>query len=145
MLMRFTLAATFIATATLVASEKKIDKKDLPAPVQQAVEHELQGGTVKGYAKETEHGKTFYEVETTKDGHSRDLLFDPAGKLVEVEEEVGIDSLPAAAKQALSTGHGKLTRVEAVTENGTTFYEGHFKGGKASEVKVTADGKPVAK
>jgi uncharacterized membrane protein YkoI len=145
MFTRFSLAvaAIVLVSPVLSASEHKIQKKDLPPAVQQAVENELQGGTVKGYARETENGKTFYEVETTKNGLGRDLLFDPEGKLVEVEEEVAVDSLPAAAKQALTTGHGTLVRVEAVTENGTTIYEGHFKGGKQSEVKVTADGKPV--
>ncbi len=143
MIARFTLilAATVVASATLFASEHKIQKKDLPPAVQQAVERELQGGTVKGYARETENGKTFYEVETTKNGLGRDRRFDPAGKLVEVEEEVAIDSLPAGAKQALTTGHGTLVPVEAVTENGTTIYEGHLTGGKQSQVNVPAERK----
>jgi len=129
--------------AGVQAQESKIQKKDLPAAVQKAMESEVQGSTVKGFAKEIEDGKTFYEVETTKNGHTRDLLFDPSGSLVEVEEEVALDSLPAAVKSALS-GQGKLLKVESVTKGTTTVYEGHIeKGGKKSEVKVTPDGKPV--
>jgi uncharacterized membrane protein YkoI len=129
--------------AGVQAQESKIQKKDLPAAVQKAMESEVQGSTVKGFAKEIEDGKTFYEVETTKNGHARDLLFDPSGSLVEVEEEVALDSLPAAVKSALS-GQGKLLKVESVTKGTTTVYEGHIeKGGKKSEVKVTPDGKPV--
>ncbi len=125
------------------ASETKIKKQDLPAPVQKAMAAEVQGATVKWFAKEIEDGKTFYEVETMKNGHSRDLLFDSEGTLVEVEVDVSIDTLPAAVKSALST-QGKLLRVESVTKGTTMVYEGHVeKGGKQSEVKVTPDGKPV--
>jgi uncharacterized membrane protein YkoI len=136
-------AAVLASASTLMASEKKIQKKDLPAAVQKAMEPEVAGATVKGFAKEVEDGKTFYEVETTKNGHTRDLLFEPSGTLAEVEEEVPLDTLPAAVKTALSA-HGKLLKVESVTKGTTTVYEGHIeKGGKRSEVKVTPEGKPV--
>ena len=39
---------------------------------------------IKGYAREVEGGKTLFEVETTVNGHSRDLLFDAKGTLVSV-------------------------------------------------------------
>jgi uncharacterized membrane protein YkoI len=131
------------ATVVVTAQETKVKKKDLPAAVQQAMEREVQGATVKGFAKEIEGGKTFYEVETIKAGHSRDILFDPNGQVVEVEEEVALDTLPAAVKDALSAA-GKVTKVESVTKGQTVVYEGHIvKAGKRSEVKVTADGKAV--
>jgi uncharacterized membrane protein YkoI len=125
------------------SQEKKIQKKDLPPAVAKAMEQETQGATVKGFAKEIEDGKTFYEVETVKNGHTRDILFTEDGAIAEVEEEVAIDSLPAAVKTALSA-QGKLQKVETVTKKGSTIYEGHFaKGAKKSEVKVSADGKQV--
>ncbi len=139
-------AMALLATLGVVgarASETKIKKQDLPAPVQKAMAVEVQGATVKGFAKEIEDGQTFYEVETMKNGHSRDLLFDPEGNLVEVEEDVSIDTLPAEVKSALST-QGKLLRVESVTKGKSMVYEGHIeKGGKRSELKVTPAGKPV--
>jgi uncharacterized membrane protein YkoI len=107
------------------------------------MEREVQGAKVKGFAKEIEDGKTFYEMETVKAGHSRDILFDPSGQVVEVEEDVELTALPAAVKDALSAA-GKLTKVESVTKGQTVVYEGHIvKAGKKSEVKVTADGKPL--
>ena len=144
---KLTLTALGIAgllTATAAAAaEKKLQKKDLPAAVQKALDAEVQGSTVKGFAKETENGKTFYEVETIKNGHARDILFDPDGHVVEVEEELAMDAVPAAAKHALAA-HGKLLRVESLTKGQTVAYEGHFaKGTKPAEMKVTADGKPV--
>ena len=137
------LVAISFASSVAMASETKIQKKDLPPAVQKALDAEVQGATVKGFAKETEDGKTFYEVETTKNGRARDLLFDVDGHVVEVEEELATDAVPAAVSQALAA-HGKVVRVESVTKGQTTFYEGHYaKGSKQSEIKVTVEGKPV--
>src|SRR5258705_3186743 len=74
--------ALLLLGATLGAADKKITAQDLPPAVAKAVQDETKGATIKGYSKEVEHGKTMYEVETTLNGKSRDLLFDAAGKLV---------------------------------------------------------------
>ena len=84
-----------LASASLsLAAEKKIQMKDLPAAVQQAVEHESAGATIRGLAREVENGKTTYEAEMTVNGHAKDVTFDTMGKIVGVEEEVAIDGLP---------------------------------------------------
>src|SRR5262249_24410375 len=126
----------------LAHSEKKIKLGDLPAAVQGAVKEQSKGATVKGYAKEVEGGKTFYEVELSGNGHSKDVSFDPTGKVTSVEEETPIDQLPAAAREAIqkAAGKSKISGIETVTENGNTFYEAHI--GK-KEVKVDAAGKIV--
>src|SRR5690349_3659606 len=100
-------AACLAGSASMQAAEHPIQKKDLPVAVQKALDAEIKGGTVKGFAKETEDGKVFYEMETVKNGRSRDVLFDPEGHVVEVEEEVALDSLPDAVKTALSA-HGNV-------------------------------------
>jgi hypothetical protein len=62
--MRYCLSATLLLIALPVwGAEKKIRMKDLPAAVQQAVKAQSAGATVKGFAKETENGKTSYEAE----------------------------------------------------------------------------------
>ena len=127
----------------LFAAEKKIQAKDLPPAVQKAVQEETKGATIKGYAKEVENGKTMYEVETTVNGHSRDLRFDASGRLVEAEEVTTIAAVPAAVKTAFET-RGKVLMVETVTKGKTVTYEAQIeKNGKKSEVAVNADGKPL--
>jgi uncharacterized membrane protein YkoI len=69
--------------------EKKIAMKDLPKLVQQTVQAQLKGAAVLGISKEIEDGQTFYEAEMKVDGHSKDILIDAKGALVEIEEEVG--------------------------------------------------------
>ena len=124
-------------------AEQKVQMKDLPPAVQKAVQDQTKGLTVKGLAKEVEDGKTFYEAETTVNGHSKDFLFDTTGKLVEIEEEVSLDSVPAAVKTALEA-EGKVLLVETVTKGKTVTYEGTVeKNGKKSEIPMDANGKKI--
>ena len=126
-----------------LASEKSVKMKDLPLPVQRAIQEQTKGTQVKGLAKEVENGKTFYEAETSVNGHGRDLLFDSAGALVEIEEETPLDSIPAPARAAIEkkAAGGKITKVEILTKGQTIVYEAAItKGGKKSEIVVAADG-----
>lgn len=128
------------------AGETKVKMQDLPAAVQLAVKEQSKGATIRGLAKEVENGKTLYEAELSVNGHGKDVTFDSAGKIVSVEEEVAIASIPAAAGAAIqkSAGKAKIVMVESVIEGGKTFYEAHIQqGAKKSEVKVDAQGKPV--
>jgi hypothetical protein len=136
--------ASLVAAAWEVgASERRIQMKDLPSAVRDTVQRETKDATLKGLAKETEAGKTFYEVETEVNGHSRDLLCDASGEVVEVEEETAADTAPSAVKAALEK-RGRIVRLETVTKGARVTYEGVVeKSGKKSEVAVDADGKPV--
>ena len=132
------LIAAAIAPAAL--ADKPIQKKDCPTAVQKTIDEQSKGVTVRGIATEIEDGKTYYELETTTNGHSRDVLIDPAGKVVSVEEDVPVSSLPQAARAALET-RGKVLSAESVTRDGVVSYEAKIESnGKKSEVAVTADG-----
>jgi len=111
-------AAVSIAVSVAAAQEKKIQKKDLPPAVEKAVDAETKGAEVKGFAKETEKGKTFYEAETMVNGHTRDLLFDAAGTLVEVEEATTLDAVPAPARAAFEKAGHVAKKEVAVDANG---------------------------
>lgn len=129
------------------AQEKKIKRAQLPPAVEKTVSRESEGATVKGFATEVEHGKTFYEASLTVDGHSKDILIDKSGNIVEVEEEVSIDSLPAVVQDALkkAAGSGSIELVESLTKNGNLVaYEGHVKQGKKrSEIQVGPNGEKL--
>jgi uncharacterized membrane protein YkoI len=141
MLSRQALAILMAATiAPAALADKPIQKKDCPTAVRKTIDEQSKGATVRGISTETEDGKTYYELETTANGHSRDVLIDPAGKVVSVEEEVPVSSLPQAARAALET-RGKILRAESVTKDGVVSYEAKIESnGKKSEVAVTADG-----
>jgi uncharacterized membrane protein YkoI len=142
---RFLTTLLFGAIA-LSAAEKTVPEKDLPPAVQKAVQEQSAGATIKGFAQEIENGATTYEVEMIVNGHGKDVSFDPAGKVVGVEEEVVLDKVPAQVKAAIERAAegGKIKKVEKVTEGGTTSFEAAYtKAGKSHEIAVKPDGSPV--
>lgn len=133
-----------VATSTaLVASESRVALKDLPEAVQKTVKKETRTAKLLGVSKEVEKGKTYYEAGTIADGKSRDLLIDASDAVVEVEQEVALDSIPEQARTAIrqSAGSGKIVKVESVTKGSVVSYEPALeKNGKRSEVAIGADG-----
>ena len=141
------LVAGFIFAASASAQEKKIKRADLPPAVEKTVAAQSAGATVRGFTQEKEKGQVYYEAEMTVNGHSKDVLIDPNGAVVEVEEEIAIDALPAAVKAGLQSkaGSGKIVKVETLTKHDKLVaYEAQVTtNGKKSEVQVGPDGKPL--
>ncbi len=134
-------------STTLFAQEKKIQRTDLPPAVEKTVAAQSQGATIKGFSTEKENGQTYYEAEMAVSGHTKDVLIDPAGTVVEVEEQVALDSIPAAVKDGLQAkaGKGKILKVESLTKHDKLVaYEAKVQtDGKKSEIQVGPDGKPL--
>jgi uncharacterized membrane protein YkoI len=139
--------AGLLIAGLAAGQEKKIKRSDLPAEVEKTVAAQSSGATIRGFSKETENGQVFYEAEMTVNGHSRDVLVDVTGAVVEVEEEVGIDDLPKSVKAGLlaKAGKGKLLKVETITKHDKLVaYEAQVDtNGKKSEVQVGPDGRPL--
>lgn len=144
--MKTCLALTLTLAAAAIAAETKVQMKDLPAAVQTAIQGQTAGAQIKGLSKETEKGKTVYEVETMVNGKSRDISFDATGAVVEIEEQAALDSIPSAARAAIEKRAmgGQIRTVETVTKGSTIVYEASFtKGGRSHEFQVRADGSDV--
>jgi len=143
------LASALGTTCVVQAQEKKIKREELPPPVEKTVAAQAKGATVRGFSKEAEKGKIYYEAELTVNGHGKDVLMDEKGIIVEVEEEVSLDSLPATVQEGLrkAAGAGKIGKVESLTKNGKLVaYEAVVKSGeKRSEVQVSPEGKKLAR
>lgn len=146
---------TVLGLAALVVScvchaqdkEKKIRRSELPPPVEKTVAVQSAGATVRGFSKEEEKGKLYYEAEMTVNGHSKDVLIAPDGTVVEIEEEVAFDSLSPDVKSGLQarSGASKIKKVESITKHDKLVaYEAVVvNNGKESEVQVGPDGKPL--
>lgn len=132
-----------ICSGAAHANEKRVNYSDLPLAVQKTAQQESQGATVKRYSKEVENGRVVYEVEMIADGKSRDVSMDSSGKIVEVEQQVSFDAVPAAASAAIrkGAGGGSILKVEEVKSDSETAYEAQvLSNGKHWEVRVHADG-----
>ena len=145
------LAALVTGLATLSAAqaqEKKLKREELPPAVEKTVAEQSKGAAIRGFSTELEDGKRLYEVELVVSGHGKDISMDEKGNIVEVEEEVAIESLPGGVKEGLTkaAGSGTVGKVESITKNGKLVaYEAVVKTGpKHSEIQVGPDGKKLA-
>ena len=142
-------AATMLFPIFLFSQEqeKKIPRSDLPPAVEKTVAEQSKNAEIRGFSEEKENGQTFYEAELIVNGHSKDVLVDGNGTMVEVEEQVPIESLPPAVREGLQAkaGSGKLIKVEKLTKKDKLVaYEAKvLTNGKKSEVQVGPEGKPL--
>ena len=129
------------------AQEKKIKREQLPPAVEKTVAKESEGATIKGFATEVEKRQRLYEAELIVNGHHKDISMNRQGVIVEVEEEVSMDSLPAPVQDGLkkAAGSGTIEMIESLTKNGKLVaYEGHVKRGtKRSEIQVGPQGEKL--
>ena len=144
---KLALIAALALPTVAPAQERKIQRADLPPAVEKTVAAQSQGATIKGFSQEVEDGQTLYEAEMTVSGHSKDISIDATGAVVEVEEQVALDSLPSAVKAGLAAkaGAGKIVKVESITKHDKLVaYEAKVQTGtKKSEVQVSPEGKPL--
>ena len=129
------------------AQEKKLKREQLPPAVEKTVAKESEGATIKGFATEVEKGQRLYEAELIVNGHQKDISMNRQGVIIEVEEEVSMDSLPATVQDGLkkAAGSGTIEMIESLTKNGKLVaYEGHVKtGARRSEIQVGPQGEKL--
>jgi len=140
-------AGALLLAGTASAQEKKIKRSDLPPAVEKTVAAQSAGATIRGFSTEKEKGQILYEVEMTVNGHSKDVSMTADGSIVEIEEQVALDSLSPEVKAGLQAkaGKGKILKVESLTKKEKLVaYEAQVEtNGKKSEVQVGPDGKPL--
>jgi hypothetical protein len=141
------LVASLMVVGSAFAQEKKIKRSELPAAVQKTVVEQSKGATIRGFSEEKENGQTTYEAEMLVDGHTKDVQMDSNGAVMEIEEQVDLQTMSAEVKAGLEAkaGKGKITKVESITKKDKLVaYEAQVvTDGKKSEVQVGPDGKPL--
>ena len=145
--MRFStvLVIALSLSAFALAQERKIQRAELPPAVEKTVATESRGATILGSSQETEHGETYYEAEMMVSGHSKDVLLDKGGSIVEVEEQIAFKSLPSEVKEGFlsKAGSGKILKVESLTKHGKLVaYEAKIisNHNKMREIQLGPDG-----
>jgi hypothetical protein len=126
------------------AGEKKIAKKNLPAPVMAAFQKAYPKATIKGASTEAEEGKTYYEIESLDGKVKRDLLYLADGTVAEIEETVAPADLPPPVKAAVTDKYpkGKISKAEMVTRGAVVAYDVVVKSGKTTvEMSIDPAGK----
>jgi len=132
-------------TKTAPAAQAADPAATLPAPILAAFKKSYPNATIKNASKETGDGKTVWEVESIDNNLTRDIVYNPDGTIVDMEEQFAIASLPAAVTAAVKAKYPKatITLAEKTTAGAKSWFELTLKDAPVASIELTADGKPV--
>lgn len=115
-----------------------------PAAVTTAVKKAFPKATLGACKAEHEHGKDRFEVKLTKSsGEKVEVDVAPDGTVLQVEEKIAVDALPAAVKKAFAAKYprAKMNGAEMQTAGKDVRYEIAFTADKGrKEATFAADG-----
>lgn len=118
-----------------------------PAAVTTAVIKAFPKATIGACKAEHEHGKDRFEVKLTKSsGEKLEVDVAPDGTVLQVEEKIAVDALPAAVKKAFAAKYprAKATGAEKQTAGKDVRYEIAFSiDNSRKEATFAADGTPL--
>src|ERR1700736_6594803 len=95
------------APAARADDEDKVDLDKLPKAVVDAVKARFPDAELKGASKETEDGKTFFEVEIVNKKVELDVELTTDGDITEIEKDIDVKDLPKAVSKALEEKYPK--------------------------------------
>lgn len=125
-------------------SEREVSEAEVPATVMATLKKLAGGAKITQFAEEVDNGQTFYEGSwQTRSGADMDVLVTQTGDLMEIEEQVSADKVPAAILKVATkvTGSGAPLAMEKRT---IILYEVKFqKGGRQHELMLTPDGRRI--
>lgn len=131
------------------ADEEKVPLGKLPKPITESVKKRFPKGELTEASKETEDGKTVYEV-TVKDGKQKiDVTLTAEGVITTLEKTIDAKDLPKAVRDALEAKYPKaVTKIaEEVVKvkdgkESIDYYEALLETAdkKRVEVEITANG-----
>jgi len=149
-----TLSLLLLAPAVIAAQEVSIKVDQLPAEIRAAVTKRFPGAPITAASKETEDGKSFYEVTIKLNGKKVDVTATPGAQLTLIEREMSKKELPAAVLQLIDAKYPKakyntVEDVSTVSTAGETlsYYEVLLTDTKKEkwELQVALDGSKILK
>lgn len=107
------------------AKEVKVPLDKVPKAVLDAIKAKFPGAKLREAEKETEDGKTTYEVSVEHKGREYSVAATAEGTITEIEREIEIKDLPKAVTDAIKKKYpnGQLEDAEEVTANDRITYE----------------------
>ena len=121
--------------------ERSVTEGEVPKAALDALKKLAGGAAFTEFAEEIEHGSTFYEGSWKGPNGNVDALVTAAGDLVEIEESVPADQIPAGARAAAQKESGKDGQP-TFEKKTMILYEIHYKkDGKGHEMIFTPDGR----
>jgi len=124
--------------------ERVVKESEVPAAALAALKKLAGSASITEFAEEIEHGAKFFEGSWKGPDGNVDGLVTESGTVVEIEESIPTEKVPAAVRAAAAKGVGEGTKISF--ERKTMYlYEIHFdKDGKEGEMLFTPDGRRTA-
>lgn len=144
----FAMGITLLAlSAPVRAKEVDVPLDQVPKAVLDAIKAKFPHAKLTGAEKETDDGKTTYEVSLEHKEREYSVAVTADGRITEIEREIDIKDLPKAVSDAIKKKYpgAKLEKAEEVAADDKTTYEVVVEksGDKDIEVTVDATGKIV--
>jgi hypothetical protein len=90
-------------------AEKKVPLDKVPKAVLNAVKARFPDANLRAAEKETEKGKTVYEIAITENNQKIEVTLTPKGKITEIEKQIAAKDMPRAVTKALEAKYPKAT------------------------------------
>jgi hypothetical protein len=134
--------ALFASTGTAFAQSSGAAP---PPAVKKAFEQSYPGAPISSVTQTRDGSQTVYRVETVDKGRRRVLLYDPAGKTVEVSEEVTEKELPKPVSDAMHSHPRAIYGTGwKVTRGGSVEYRLTVKGTRKTAMIAKPDGTVIS-
>ena len=137
----------FLLAGTLScwADKDNIAANQLPDAVQATIKVKAPNARIKSAEKEIESGQIVFEIELVRGKFEIDLEIAEDGTLIKLEEEISIESLPQAIRDALKKQNLTPKEAEHLQEGGRIFYEVKIKKGlfEKEELYFDEKGNPI--
>lgn len=98
----------------LRAQDEKVDINKLPSKVAEVVKAKFPGAKITVATKATENGKVIYDIEMTKDGKKHEIDVEENGVIVNFENQIAPQDLPAAVTAAVKAKYPNCTIKEVM-------------------------------
>jgi hypothetical protein len=129
---------------TVQACAQKLPENEVPAVVINTFKTKFIGAKSVKWEKE----ETQYEAEFESNKKEHSASFDATGKLLELETEIPLQTLPKAVHDAVAKAYpdGKITEAAQIEQEGVTLYEAEVTQEKHSfDLIFDAKGKLIEK
>jgi len=139
-------ALEWIVGALALPGASLAGQGSLPPAVASAFHQSYPAARVLHVSKERRDGKVAYEIESRDGDTRRDLIYSPAGAVLEIEERIPLDSVPALVRTAAErrVAGGTLVGAERVTRGTVILFEVQLRlNGRSRFLTYDPEGRPV--
>ena len=136
-----------VLLVSATAADEEVPLEKLPKKVVAAVKAKFAGAELVSATKDSEEGKTYYEVAIKHKKEELEITLTPDGKIIEITKEIDPDDLPKVVVAALEKKYPKANleeaneAIEAESNRKNYYVIIETAQEKLLEIKVDAKGK----